>query len=277
MICFMNLESIAHELRIDILRMFYQSKSGHLAPALSCVDIFATLYFGNIISWEKRFQADRDRVILSKGHACAALYAVLARAGFFPREELLTFYQANSRLGGHPSVALPGVETPTGALGHGACFGTGTALAAKLDHQDYRTYVIMGDGESQEGSVWEAAMFAANHHLDNLVLILDHNGLQASSFVEDIAPIESVEEKWKAFGWDVASVDGHDFKQLQSVLSRERNTQGKPLMVIARTIKGKGLSIAENNPAWHSRAPKEMEWQDACQDLGITMEDLQRI
>lgn len=273
----MSLEKIAHELRIDILRMFYQSKSGHLAPALSCVDIFATLYFGNIISWNKRFQENRDRVILSKGHACAALYAVLARAGFFPREQLLTFYQANSLLGGHPSVALPGVETPTGSLGHGICFATGTALAAKLDHQEYRTYVVMGDGESQEGSVWEAAMFAANHQLDNLVFILDHNGLQASSFVKDIAPIESVEEKWKAFGWDVVSVDGHDFEQLQTALSPGQDTSGKPLMVVARTIKGKGLSIAENNPDWHSRAPKAMEWQGVCDELGIAMEDLQTI
>lgn len=273
----MSLKKIAHELRIDILRMFYKSKSGHLAPALSCVDIFATLYFGNIISWEKRFQDDRDRVILSKGHACAALYAVLARVGFFPRKELLTFYQANSRLGGHPSFALPGIETPTGALGHGVCFGTGTALAAKLNHQDYRTFVVMGDGESQEGSVWEAAVFAANHHLDNLVYILDYNGLQASSFVSDIAPIESVEEKWRAFGWDVISVDGHDFKQLQTALSPKQDTDGKPLMVVARTVKGKGLSIAENNPEWHSRAPKKEEWESVCHDLGITMEDLQTI
>lgn len=273
----MQMPAIAHELRVDILRMFYKSKSGHLAPALSCVDIFTALYFGNIIRWEKRFQDDRDRVILSKGHACAALYATLARAGFFPREELLTFYQSNSRLGGHPSVTLPGIETPTGALGHGICFGTGTALAAKLDHQEYRTYVVMGDGESQEGSVWEAAMFAANHHLDNLVFILDYNGLQASSFLEDIAPLGLVEEKWKAFGWDVISVDGHDFKQLQLALSPSRNTEGKPLMVVAHTIKGKGLSIVENNPEWHSRAPKEMEWQSVCQELGITMEDLQTI
>lgn len=273
----MDLETIAHELRIDIARMFRTSGTGHMAPALSCVDIFAELYFDGIINWDKRKSSERDRVILSKGHACAALYVVLAKAGFFPRKELLTFYKKNSRLGGHPNISLPGIETATGALGHGICFATGTALAAKLDEADYRTYVVLGDGESEEGSVWEAAQFASNQKLDNLTVIMDRNRLQASTWVDEIAPIEPVKEKWEAFGWHVISVNGHNFDALHAAFLEAKNTKEVPTLIIADTIKGKGISIAENTPDWHSRAPKGEEWEEVCKDLGITMEALETV
>ncbi len=272
-----SLPVIAHKLRQDIARMFYVSHSGHFAPALSCVDVFAVLYFGGIIDWAHRFDELRDRVILSKGHACAALYAVLAHAGYFPREELLTFYQDGSRLAGHPSVALPGVETATGALGHGICFGTGTALAAKLDDAPYRTFVIMGDGESQEGSVAEAAAFAGREQLSALTVILDANGLQASDTVESIAPLGNLAERWRLYGWSVFEVDGHDYAALQTVLQKTKAGTGKPNLVIAHTVKGKGVRLAENSPAWHSRAPKNEEWDIVCRDLGMTREELMTI
>jgi len=271
------MNELQHSLRVDLLRMFYKSGTGHMAPALSCVDILAVLYFGGIVNWENRFSACRDRVILSKGHACAALYVVLARAGYFSREELLTFYQYKSRLGGHPSVVLPGVETATGSLGHGICFATGTAKAAKIDKKSYKTYVIMGDGESQEGSVWEAAEFAGNQQLDNLIVIMDRNHLQASARVEEIASIEPVADKWRAFRWNVVSVDGHDAQALQMVLDNAKQGNGRPTLVLANTIKGKGVSIAENSSAWHSRAPKGEEWECICKELNITMEDLKAI
>ena len=271
-----DLKKKAHELRLDILRMFYLSGTGHMAPALSCVDIFTTLYFGDVISWEKRFSEERDRIVLSKGHACAALYAVLAHAGYFPREELLTFYQRNTRLGGHPDIGLPGIETATGALGHGICFATGTALAAKLDGRLYHTYVVMGDGESQEGSVWEAAAFAANQGLSNMTVVMDCNGLQASAYIEDISSIEPLKAKWESFGWTVLECSGHDFSELIQSFEHAKATE-RPTIILARTIKGKGVSLAENNPAWHSRAPKGEEWDKICEEYQIRKEELTRL
>ena len=269
-----NMENVAHDLRVDIARLFYSSGTGHMAPALSCVDILAELYFDGIITYDKRFSPERDRVILSKGHACAALYVTLARAGYFPREELKTFYKKNSRLGGHPNIALPGIETATGALGHGICFGTGTAKAAKIDDKDFFTYVIVGDGETQEGSVWEAASFAANEKLDNLVVILDNNGLQASSFTEEISPTKPIKIKWESFGWQVLTVDGHNFSELHNAFLSAKQSKECPTLIIAETIKGKGVSLAENNPTWHSRVPKDNEWVSVCRDLNISMEEL---
>lgn len=269
------LAEISRELRLDILKMFYKSQAGHLAPALSCLDILTVLYFGGLSPEELRSTARRDRVILSKGHASAALYAVLARAGYFPRAELLTFYQNGSRLGGHPSPDLPGVECATGSLGHGLGFATGTALAAGLDGLDYHSYVVMGDGECQEGSVWEAAMFAANQRLDNLTAIVDRNGLQGSNYVDEIAPLGALDEKWRAFGWDVAEVDGHDCAALALLLKQTRRRRnGRPLMVAARTTKGKGLALAENQVHWHSRAPKGAEWDAVCAEYGLTLAEL---
>lgn len=273
----MTLEKIAHEIRVDLLRMFYVSRTGHMAPALSCVDIFTELYFRPVIDWEKRFSDDRDRVILSKGHGCAALYAVLARAGYFPREELLTYYQKNTRLGGHPHISLPGIETATGSLGHGICFATGTALAAKVDGRFYRTYVIIGDGEAEEGSVWEAAMFAGNHGLGNLTVVMDRNRLQASSWVSEIAPLDPMIDKWKAFKWNVLCVNGHDFAELGRAFEDAKNCTNRPTILIADTVKGKGVPAAENSTEWHSRVPKENEWAAVCDDMGISLKELEKI
>lgn len=269
-----RLADVARELRRDIARMFYRSKSGHFAPALSCVDIFTVLYFGDIVEESRRWTPERDRVILSKGHACAALYAVLARAGYYPREELATFYQDGSRLAGHPSVNLPGVETATGALGHGICFGTGTALAAKIDNAPYCTYVVMGDGELQEGSVYEAANFAGREQLSSLTVILDANGLQASDRIESIAPLGDVAAQWRLYGWNVVEIGGHDHAGLQQMLKQAKAGTGKPNLIIAHTVKGKGVSLSENNPAWHSRAPRGDEWDTVCHDLGLVREEL---
>lgn len=271
------IQDIAHELRRDVARLFYISGSGHFAPALSCVDIFAELFFDGIIDYEKRFTDDRDRVILSKGHAAAALYVTLSKAGFFPREELKSFYQNGSILGGHPNVLLPGVESATGALGHGICFGTGTALAAKLDDKDYHTYVVMGDGESEEGSVWEAAQFASDKGLNNLIVIMDRNRIQASTFVNEILNIEPVRSRWEAFGWKVYETDGHDFGQLHTVLCEAKAETGKPVLIVANTIKGKGVGLSENNPLWHSRTPRNDEWMMVCEELGMTLEELKTI
>lgn len=272
-----DLYEIAHDLRCDIARMFYRSCSGHFAPALSCVDIFTVLYFGGIVNVDKRETPERDRVILSKGHACAALYASLARAGYFHRAELATFYQDGSRLAGHPSVELPGIETATGALGHGTCFATGTALAAKIDAAPYRTYVVMGDGELQEGSVYEAASFAGREHLEALTVILDANGLQASDRIENIAPLGDIAAMWRLYGWNVVEVDGHDPGALKQELERAKAGTGKPNFIIAHTVKGKGVSIAEASPDWHSRAPRGDEWDIVCHDLRMTREELETL
>ena len=272
-----ELEVIAKEIRLDVFRMFYKSITGHLAPALSCLDIFTVLFFAPVISWDNRFSDNRDRVVLSKGHACASLYACLARAGYFSRSMLLSFYQRDSLLGGHPNVNLNGIETATGSLGHGICFGTGTAKASQLLNQGFRTYVVIGDGECGEGSVWEAAMFAANQKLDNLTVILDRNGLQASDKVDEIASLGKIEEKWAAFGWNVITVDGHDVDALVQSFGDAKETKGKPTVIIANTVKGKGLPIAENNPDWHSRAPKGEEWNAILDMYGISLEELEII
>lgn len=272
-----KLENIAREIRIDILRMFYASGTGHMAPALSCADIFTALYFEPVINWDKRFTDDRDRVILSKGHACAALYAVLARAGYFPREEILTYYQKNTRLSGHPHISLPGIESATGSLGHGICFATGTALAAKIDNKPYRSYVVIGDGETEEGSVWEAAMFAGNQGLGNLTVVMDHNRLQASDRVSEIASLEPVIDKWRAFKWNVLCVNGHDFMELCDAFADAKSCKDYPTIIIADTIKGKGVHIAEDKMEWHSRAPKNKEWEKVCHDLNITLKELETI
>lgn len=272
-----RVESIAREVRIDLLRMFYKSGTGHMAPALSCVDIFTELYFEPVINWDMRFSDERDRVILSKGHGCAAFYAVLARAGYFDREELLTFYQNDSRLGGHPNISLPGIESATGSLGHGICFATGTAMAARIDNAAYRTYVVMGDGEMQEGSVWEAAMFSGNQALANLTAIVDRNNLQGSDMVDDIAPIDPLEEKWRSFKWNVIRVNGHDFEELKAAFDGAKSCTEKPTVIIAETVKGKGVDISENRKEWHSRAPKGEEWDQICAEYGIGRKELERI
>lgn len=275
----MELKKIAKKVREDILKMYRLAGWGHIAPALSCADILTVLYFGGIIDWSKRFSDNRDRVILSKGHACAALYSVLSLAGFYSRSELRTFYQYGSHFTGLSNVKVPGVELSTGSLGHGASFAIGSAIAShKAKDDGWYTYTILGDGESQEGSVWEAAMFAGAKHLSKIVFILDNNGLQGGDFVNETISLNPIADKWESFGWKVFEVDGNDTVALKKVFEEIKAYGDGPVFLIANTIKGKGITFMENNPAWHSRAPKtEEEWRKACEDIGITMKELDEI
>lgn len=263
-----NLKERAAILRQDIFTTALAGKTGHIAPAFSCVEIFAALYFGGILKYDPmKISADRDRVILSKGHACLALYAALANAGFFAREELLTFCCSGSRLGGHPKLGdITGVEASTGALGHGLSFGIGIALAGLLDSIDYHVYVILGDGECQEGSVWEGAMSAPALGLKNLTVVVDHNKLQAMDRLNNIVEIAPLADKWRAFGWQVEEVDGHNLEEL---LSAFNGHQSAPKAIIAHTVKGKGVSFMEDVPLWHFRFPNESELEIARKELGL--------
>lgn len=251
--------------RNQALEMCVNAGAGHVAPALSCVDILVALYQGGILRVNPQNQhwEDRDMFIMSKGHGCVSLYAVLADMGYFPISELITYCHTGTYLGGHPDSNIPGVEVSTGSLGHGLPIGAGLALAGKMDKKNYRTVVLIGDGECQEGSTWEAMLFASHHKLDNLVAIIDRNRLQAIGLIEQALTLEPLEQKWEAFGWEVRTADGHSHNDLLSALGdiRSRNS-GKPLVVIASTIKGKGVSFMENNILWQFRIPvdNELEW-----------------
>jgi transketolase len=257
-----ELEKKAKWVRQQVFEMCLIAGAGHIAPALSCTEILVTLYHGGFLrvnpskpSWE-----GRDRFILSKGHGCAALYAVLADLGFISISELQTFTSAGSRLGGHAESNIPGIEASTGSLGHGLPMSVGMALAAKMDGKDYFCVTLLGDGECQEGSIWEAAMLAGHHHLDNLIVIVDRNMVQSIDFTEDAVALEPFSKKWEAFNWDVNVINGHSFNQILTTLNRLRSERtGKPKAVIAKTTKGKGISYMENKPIWHYRVPDSQE------------------
>lgn len=271
-----ELKEIANNMRIDIVKMYYRAGWGHMAPALSCVDIVAAICFGGEAKFGQGLLKS-DRLIMSKGHGCAALYAAFAHIGYIPRFELDSFYQSGTRLIGLASPTIPGISAPTGSLGHGICFATGCALSDKLDGNATATYVILGDGETQEGSVWEAAEFASCKELSNLIVFLDRNGLQASDYVDSIIPIDPVEQRWSSFGWNVVQCDGHDHNSILRAMRKSRQQSSQPTLILAKTTKGKGVTIAENNPMWHSRAPKGDEWIQVCNDLGIQFADLEKI
>ncbi len=262
------LKKKAAEIRIELLKMIFKAGMGHTASSLSNVDLLVTLYY-NIMKinpadpeWE-----ERDRFILSKGHAVESYYCILAALGFIEREELNTFCQYNSRLIGHPNNKVPGVEMNTGALGHGLSIAVGLAKAAKMDQRSYRVYTLMGDGELAEGSIWEAAMGAAHFKLDNLIGIIDRNGLQITGNTEDVMGLEPLTEKWKSFGWEVVEIDGHDYQEINSALTAVPLKEGKPTLVLANTVKGKGVSFIENKPGWHHRVPTEEELNKAIEEL----------
>ncbi|HEX4954543.1 MAG TPA: transketolase [Thermoanaerobaculia bacterium] len=248
-----QLEEIARRLRHHVVHMAADSPGAHLGGSMSCVEILTVLYFDGVLRVDpaRPKAAGRDYLIFSKGHSSAALYGALAERGFFPVDELAVYKRAGSRLAGHPSKAVPGVELATGSLGHGLPVGNGLALAGKHDRADYRVFVLMGDGECQEGSVWEAAMAAAHYRLDNVVAIVDRNGVQEDGPTEEVMALEPLDEKFRAFGWAVKVVDGHDVDSLREALRRLPFTPGKPSMLIAETIKGKGVSFAEGNHEWH--------------------------
>ncbi len=267
-----DLEAKTRLFRREILEMTFKAGSGHPGGSLSAVDIITVLYYHQMrVDPKNPKWADRDRFVLSKGHVCPALYAVLAEIGFFPKQALWTLRRPESILQGHPDMRLtPGVEMSTGSLGQGLSVACGMALAARLDEKDYAVYCMLGDGEVQEGNVWEGAMFATHERLDNLIAILDRNRLQIEGFTEDVMTLDPLEDKWKAFGWTVLELeDGNDIKQILTVLDKAVERQGKPKIIIANTIKGKGVSFMENRAEYHGRALSPDEMKRARQELEI--------
>lgn len=268
----------AHKIRQLIFKTACFGNGGHIAPALSMADIIAVLYFDNVLRYDaKNPQWDgRDYFILSKGHACLALYATLAMAGFFPAEKLKTFLQPGTIFGGHPNMHyIPGVEASTGALGHGMLFAGGIAMALKMDGKENQVYAVVGDGECEEGSMWEGFMSAVYHELDNFVVIIDHNKLQAMDSLKSIIGLHDFASKLRAIGFSVADIDGHEHIAIkQALLEREK---GKPRVVIANTVKGKGISFMEGKPLWHIRMPNAEEMKIALRELNMTEEELKQL
>lgn len=265
-----ELKEMADKIRIDVIRAIHAAGSGHPGGSLSAADIVTALYFREMnIDPKNPKMLTRDKFILSKGHAGPVQYAALAEKGFFPKEELLTLRKLGSKLQGHPDMKkVPGIEMSTGSLGQGFSVATGMALANRMDDNEGRVYVLLGDGEIQEGIVWEAAMSAAHYKLDNLVAILDWNGLQIDGKNEDVMTVAPVDEKFRSFGWNVLYIDGHNMDEIVEAFTKARNTEGKPTVIIAKTIKGKGVSFMEDNPGWHGKAPNDEEAKQAVEELG---------
>ncbi len=259
----------ATQLRAHALRMVHAVNASHIGTCLSMADLLAVLYGGilNVHPSEPQWP-NRDRLILSKGHGAAILYAALAEAGFFAVDELATYCQKGSQFTGHISHHIPGVEVSTGSLGHGLSFGTGMALASKADGLNWRVFVILSDGELDEGSNWEPILLAPHLKLDNLIAIVDYNKIQSFGRVDEVLPLEPLKAKWEAFGWEVQEVDGHDHQALHATLGTIPFKPGKPSVVIAHTIKGKGVSFMENELAWHYRSPNELLLEQALAELG---------
>jgi len=270
-----GLKRKAIQIRMDLLRMIHRAGMGHTGSSLSNTDILTVLYYKVMkIDPANPHWEDRDRFIASKGHAVESLYCILADKGFFPKEELQTYCRYGTRLIGHPNNKVPGVEMNTGALGHGLSIAVGMALAARMNGKSYRVFTLMGDGELAEGSVWEAAMAAGHYRLSNLVGIVDRNKLQISGPTEEVMNLEPLDEKWRSFGWHVVQADGHRIEQLVDVLQSVGQADGKPTLVIAGTVKGKGLSFAENVPHWHHHVPSDQELQQALDELGRELEGI---
>ena len=264
-----RLEEQAVQLRRDIVEMIHAAKAGHPGGSLSAVDMITALYFHvmRIDPQNPRWE-DRDRFVLSKGHACPALYAALARRGFFDPKHLTTLRQYHSILQGHPDMnKTPGIDISSGSLGNGLAIGVGMAMSGRLHHQDYMTYVMLGDGEVQEGMVWEAAMAAHHHDLGNLVAIVDCNGVQINGWVNEIMTVEPLADKWRAFGWNVVEVNGHNMKDLLTVLHTAK-TMRHPTVILMRTVKGRGVSFMEDDCKWHSNSPSDEELVQAILEIG---------
>lgn len=263
-----SLRAIAADIRKHIITMIYSAGMGHMGGSLSSVEILVALYF-HVMRYDPAHPAapDRDRFILSKGHSVEGLYAILARAGYFPESVLSTYGTFGGILYGHPTLKVPGVEIPSGSLGHGLSVAAGMALAGKRDRSCWRVFVLMGDGEQAEGSVWEAAMAASHHGLDNLVAIVDCNGLQISGPVESVMNTSPLGDKYRSFGWEVREIDGHDLNSLTHALDATPWIQGKPSMILAKTVKGRGASFMENVAAWHHRTPTREEYEQAICEL----------
>lgn len=264
-----ELEKEAVEVRSRIIEMVYEAQAGHPGGSLSATDVVTALYFRIMRidpanpQWE-----DRDRFILSKGHACPVWYAALAERGYFDKSHLLTLRKLNSILQGHADmIKTPGVDMTVGSLGQGLSAGLGMALSGRLRGKDYHVYVMVGDGEVQEGSIWEAAMAASKWHLDSLTAIVDKNRLQNDTFVDDVMPVDPLADKWAAFGWNVIEIDGHDMQQIVAALEETKTIKGRPTVIIAHTVKGKGVSFMENVAIWHGKAPNAEQFEIAMRDI----------
>ena len=268
-----RLQKIAAQIRMDIIEEVHAANSGHPGGSLSITDILTYLYFEEMnVSPENPKWEDRDRLVLSKGHTAPALYAALAERGFFAKEELLKLRQADSFLQGHPDMkGTPGVDMTTGSLGLGFSAACGMALSAKISGKNYRTYAIVGDGESEEGQIWEAAMFAAHYKLDNLCVVFDWNGLQIDGPVTEVMNPTPHDKKLEAFGFHVISIDGHDFNAIQAAFNEAAATSGKPTAIIAKTVKGKGVSFMENQVGWHGAAPNDEQYAQAIAEIKATL------
>ena len=265
----LELKKIANEVRKGIVTGVHAAKAGHPGGSLSCADIMTYLYFEEMnIDPKNPDKEDRDRFVLSKGHVAPALYATLANRGYFPVEELTTLRKLGSHLQGHPCMQhTPGVDMSSGSLGQGISVATGMALSAKLSNDDYRVYTLLGDGEIAEGQVWEAAMFAGFKKLDNLVVIVDNNGLQIDGRIEDVCDPNPIPDKFKAFNFHVIEIDGHDFDQIRAAFKKAKETKGMPTAIIAKTTKGKGVSFMEDQVGWHGKAPNDEQYAQAMADL----------
>ena len=274
----LELQKVANEVRKDIVTAVHAAKAGHPGGSLSAADVFTYLYFEEMnIDPKDPKKADRDRFVLSKGHTAPGLYSVLAERGYFPKEDLKTLRHLGSYLQGHPDMKhIPGVDMSSGSLGQGISAAAGMALSAKLSNDDYRVYTLLGDGEIQEGQVWEAAMFAGARKLDNLVVIVDNNGLQIDGKVEDVCSVYPIDKKFEAFNFQAINVDGHNFDEIRAAMQKARETKGMPTAIIMHTVKGKGVSFMENQAGWHGKAPNDEEYEIAMADLKKIDEQLEK-
>ena len=265
----LELQKIANEVRKGIVTSVHSAKAGHPGGSLSAADIFTYLYFEEMnIDPQNPDAPDRDRFVLSKGHVAPGYYAALAHRGFFPVEDLVTLRHVGSYLQGHPCMQhIPGVDMSSGSLGQGISAAVGMAISAKLSDADYRVYTLLGDGEIQEGQVWEAAMLAGHRNLDNLVVIVDNNGLQIDGNIEDVNSPYPIDKKFEAFNFHVVNIDGHDFEQIAAAFKEAKETKGQPTAIIAKTVKGKNVSFMENQASWHGKAPNDDEYAQAMEDL----------
>ncbi|MCI6561708.1 MAG: transketolase [Ruminococcus sp.] len=271
-----NLQKTACKVRMGVIEGTFNAKSGHPGGSLSIADTLTYLYFAKMnVDPENPEMEDRDRLVLSKGHTAPALYAVLAQKGFFSEEELKTLRHPGAMLQGHPCIHTPGIDMSSGSLGQGISAACGMALAGKLDNKAYKVYTILGDGEIEEGQVWEAAMFAAHYGLDNLVAVVDNNGLQIDGPVTEVCSPEPITDKFEAFGWHVITMDAHDFDDIERAFDEAEKISGKPVAIIQKSIKGKGVSFMENQVSWHGKAPVQEEYDQAMAELNKQLQELE--
>lgn len=271
-----ELSLIAAKVRINALDAVCAASSGHIGGSLSVADILSVLYFDEMkVNTKEPKSADRDRLVLSKGHCTPALYGVLAEKGFFPKEELKNFRNIHSMLSGHAEYHVPGVDMSTGSLGQGLSVAVGMALATRVDKSDYRVYAVLGDGEIEEGQIWEAAMSAGFYQVDNLVAIVDNNNLQIDGSITDVMSSYPIDKKFEAFNWHVINIDGHNISEIKAALEEARNTKGKPTAIVAKTVKGKGVSFMENVAGWHGKAPSHEQHEMAVAEIKKLIAELE--